>query len=113
MFLVSRWTSFEPEINSLAMTLRTVYAGTAADLSGQEDDYEYLQRVSLYAVGVNEWLEYVVVYELCDDEDGQDDNQEEQQRHLHAVVDMVNQPHKYGQDVSDERPQVWDDVEYA
>ena len=62
--------------------------------------------MGLYAVGVDQWLEYVVVYELCDDEDGQDDEEEKQQRHLHAVVDMVDQPHKYSQYISDERAQI-------
>ena len=88
-------------------------AEDTAYLPGDEDDEEYLQGMGLDAVGVDEGLEDIVVDELGNDEYGQDYDQEDEQGHLHSVVDVEDQGHHHGQKVSDEGAEVGNDVEYA
>lgn len=87
------------------------YAENPAYLSCKKDYQEYFQGMGLYAVGVYEWLEYVVVNELCKDEYCEYYNEEQQQRHFHGIVDMEYEGHHYGQEVTYERTEVGDDVQ--
>lgn len=83
----------------------------SSDISSHEQDYEDFQRVGLDTVGVYDWLEDVIVYELCENEyscqDGDVSPEANVYSHrVHGVV-FEYQSEKSAYYSSGEWPDIW------